>query len=278
MNGRVDLFGKREDSDNAKYECRWIDGCHPDRFSLHDKIPINTKTATFNNVLRGTHESNLLSTMFFSRKNIEIIQNGIRAGVYNASNKNFLIAPQDTDTLLIIMRSIFLQHSVNLPNKISQQISALNKIVIDYSVPQILGEAKGYIKFKHDVSSLAVPLSRPGFMSTAGINTYKLPWPFGDEHCSELHNLNFEGKIKKIPSNREKENKMDWENSKLLKFRDKEMAKILEHQKNQGLKTECFGQLCTVDIPKESETYISKRQRDRINEQVTQKLEVVGHE
>ena len=53
---------------------------------------------------------------------------------------------------------------MNLPNQITEQVTALNKIVLDYCVPQVYGEAKGYVKYKHDVSTLVVPIRRP--MST----------------------------------------------------------------------------------------------------------------
>ena len=58
------------------------------------------------------------------------------------------------------MRSIFLQHASNLPTNITQQVEALNNLVLDYAIPQICSEAEGYIKFKNDVSTLPVPLQR----------------------------------------------------------------------------------------------------------------------
>ena len=57
--------------------------------------------------------------------------------------------------------SIFLQHASNLPNNITAQVEALNKLVTDYCIPQICGEADAYIKYKNDVSTLSVPLQRP---------------------------------------------------------------------------------------------------------------------
>ena len=63
------------------------------------------------------------------------------------------------------MRSIFLQHSANLPHSITQQVEELNKLVLDYAIPQICSEAEGYIKYKNDVSTLPVPLSH-------GVSTY----------------------------------------------------------------------------------------------------------
>ena len=73
------------------------------------------------------------------------------------------------------MRSIFLQSATNLPNQIKEQVTALNKLVLDYAVPQIFGEAQGYIKYKNDVSTLVVPIERP--TSTYTNTTLELkPW------------------------------------------------------------------------------------------------------
>jgi hypothetical protein len=59
------------------------------------------------------------------------------------------------------MRSVFLQNAVNQKNNITQQISDLNKIVINYCGPKVYGEADGYIKYKRDISTMATPIRRP---------------------------------------------------------------------------------------------------------------------
>ena len=130
------------------------------RFQMHDKIS-NQKDTGYRAALTGNWQDNQLSIAFFSAGNIRILQNGIKAGVYKKSNGRFQIADQDEDTLKIIMRSMFLQHAVNLPNNIAKQVADINKIVIDYAVPQIYGEAVAYVKYKSDVSTLAVPIERP---------------------------------------------------------------------------------------------------------------------
>ena len=130
-------------------------------FSLYDRIPVQQKSTEYRNALAGTWNNNILSTTFFSSENIRILQNAIKKGVYTASNGNFVIGDQDEDTLKIIMRSIFLQNSRNNDNNIKQQIINLNDKVIKYAVPQIYGEAEGYVRYKHDVSTLATPIERP---------------------------------------------------------------------------------------------------------------------
>tara|TARA_Y100000389_G_scaffold174075_1_gene183723 strand:- start:639 stop:1112 length:474 start_codon:yes stop_codon:yes gene_type:complete len=142
-------------------------------FSLYDKIPVGN--TSYGDALTGNWTSNLLSKAYFSAENIQIIQNGVKAYVYNNSSGKYLISKQNEDTLKIIMRSIFLQHAKNRPDKIPNQIEKLNNIVVGYCGPKVLGEAEGYINYKRDISTLAVPMNRP-------VSTY---------HSNTLENKNF---------------------------------------------------------------------------------------
>jgi hypothetical protein len=127
---------------------------------MYDKIPAN-QCVTFRNATEGLWNDTVLSKAFFSQQNIQIIQNGIRAGVYHRSNGQYVVGPQDCDSLKIIMRSVFLQNSKNQPDHLTEQIEALNKIVLDYAIRQVYGEAEGYMKYKMDISTLAVPMTHP---------------------------------------------------------------------------------------------------------------------
>ena len=144
FNGRVDIK-----TPNTK-----------DLFSMYDKIPAN-QCATFRNPTEGLWNDTSLSVAFFSYENIIILQNGIRAGVYKLYNQQYLIGDQDCDSLKIVMRSVFLQYSANQPNNISEQITELNKIVLDYCIQQVYSEAQGYMIYVNDVSTLVVPIERP---------------------------------------------------------------------------------------------------------------------
>ena len=130
------------------------------QFQLADKIPIKHSTS-FRDALTGQWTDTLLSCTFFSGENIQILQNAIRKGVYVRSNGQYVIGIQNPDELKIIMRSIFLQHSDNLPCDIKYQIINLNKLVTDYAIEQVYKEAITYIKYKYDASTLAVPISTP---------------------------------------------------------------------------------------------------------------------
>jgi len=149
-NGRVDILGSNIEQ----------------LFSMADKIPINSTKYSFRDAMTGNWYDTQLSIAFFSGKNIQIIQNGIRAGVYNKSNHQYVIGEQNLDELQIIMRAIFLQYAKNLPTDISGQIKELNQIVLNFSINQVYGEADGYMKYKRDASTLVVPIAMPIMSST----------------------------------------------------------------------------------------------------------------
>ena len=144
-------------------------------FQMYDKIPAN-QCVTFRNPTEGLWTSDSLSNAFFSQQNIQIIQNGIRAGVYHRSNGQYVIGPQDCDSLKIVMRSVFLQYSANQPNNISQQISQLNKIVLEYCIQQVYSEAQGYMKYINDASTLVVPISHPVMANENDRQLELKPW------------------------------------------------------------------------------------------------------
>lgn len=129
-------------------------------FGMYDKIPAS-QCVSFRNATDGIWNETKLSQAFFSLQNIRILQNGIRSGVYNKSNQQYVVGEQDCDALKIVMRSVYLQHSANQPFDIRKQIIELNKIVLDYCVKQVYSEAQGYLKYMHDASTLVVPISHP---------------------------------------------------------------------------------------------------------------------
>ena len=159
-NGRVDLLGPNID----------------DRLAMSDRIPVNSTNYSFRDAMIGNWYDTKLSVAFFSDRNIQIVQNGIRAGVFNRSNRQYVIGEQNFDELRIIMRALYLQYSKNLSTNIAEQIKNLNKIVIDHAVNQVYGEADGYMKYKRDASTLVVPLPMPILSYTNDKQLELKPW------------------------------------------------------------------------------------------------------
>ena len=133
-------------------------------FSMKDKIA--AKNVDYRDAMVGNWYNTSLSDVFFSKENLQILQNGIRAGVYKRSNEQYIVDDQDVNQLQTIMRSTFLQHSNNQSTKIKEQISVLNSLVLDYAIGQVYGEAVGYMNYLHDASTMYQPISRPVMSKT----------------------------------------------------------------------------------------------------------------
>lgn len=131
------------------------------QFKIQEKIAIKNKATEYRDPIKNVNEDTLLSQLFFSAENVQILQNGLRAGVYKMSNKEFLLPPQNVDNLKIIMRSTFLQYSEYDPDNITGQIKRLNDLVLGYVVPTVYKEAIGYKNYVRDQSTMAVPLELP---------------------------------------------------------------------------------------------------------------------
>ena len=137
------------------------------QFELSDKIPVHT-TAAFRDAMTGNWMNTPLSLAYFSSQNIKILQNNIRKGVFDKSNGEFIIGMQDEDELKIIMRSVFLQNSINLETNIREQIRDLNALVESYAIDQVYKEAISYLKYKRDASNMYALLALPSNSSTRG--------------------------------------------------------------------------------------------------------------
>ncbi len=149
INGRVDILQQ----DTKK------------QFALYDRIPAH-QPSSYRDALQGNWKDSPLSLAYFSKQNIIMLQNGIRRGVFEKSKGQYLVGPQSEDVLKVIMRSVFLQYSANMPDKIPEQIKSLNQIVMDYSIKQVYSEVQGYQQYLYDASTLVTPIERPVLSST----------------------------------------------------------------------------------------------------------------
>ena len=132
-------------------------------FKMQEKIAIKNKSTEYRGALSGNDwEDNVLSKAFFSAENVQIIQNGLRAGVYKMSgDRKLMIPPQNLDHLKIIMRSTYLQYAQHDLKSIREEVQKLNYLVLDYAVPNVYNESMGYLKYLEDKSTLVVPLDLP---------------------------------------------------------------------------------------------------------------------
>ena len=118
--------------------------------------------------IKSVHQRNEVSDIFFSRQNIDYLQDALRYLVYEKSCKKHVIDKQSETELIIVMRSTYLQYGEHKPYGIADQIKQLNTAVLNYCVPKILEEIKQYLYYRKDISALPVPMDRGQFVSSKG--------------------------------------------------------------------------------------------------------------
>jgi hypothetical protein len=121
----------------------------------------------------GVHSATPLSNLFFSVGNVNAVHEGIRYRVWVTSNGRFSIGRQNERELLIIMRSTYHQHARHSPHDIVGQVRALNAIVINWAVPQIMTNLLSHQQYIKDISHLPVPMQHAPMATMKG--TRSLP-------------------------------------------------------------------------------------------------------
>jgi len=133
------------------------------------------KQGSFSNItLRGIQENSILSKTFFSKQNMDIIQNKLKWLVYENSNRQYIIGKQDENELLIIMRSVYLENSKNLPVSIKEQVGFLNEKVYEDIFPKLYSNVQQYISYLADASNPYKIMDRPEYINQSGTKTYDL--------------------------------------------------------------------------------------------------------
>jgi hypothetical protein len=121
--------------------------------------------------LRIQHSENDLSSVYFSARNLDLVQDAIRYKVFRETNGQYKIGRQSDSELRVIMRSMYLQYAKNLPTNCAQQVQELNGMVIDWAVPEILSNLKQYEAYKRDVSQMPTLMDRAPLMTSKGTKT-----------------------------------------------------------------------------------------------------------
>lgn len=136
---------------------------NPDaRFQMFERIAIKNKATEYRDPLVGVWENTTLSRVFFSEGNVQILQNGLRAGVYKRSGERAIVLPpQSIDVLKTFMRDTFLQYATFEEGNITKQVERINMLLLEQLVPMLYSEAIGYLKYLEDQSRLVVPLELP---------------------------------------------------------------------------------------------------------------------
>lgn len=125
--------------------------------------------------LSHTLQTSSVQKVFFSKENIDALQEGIRYGVFKATNGEHVIGRQSDVELGLIMRSVYLQDSCNLEDcsenatcSVINQVRSLNKTVLDFCIPQVTQELRMYVQYRQDIASLPVVMDRAQLATSKG--------------------------------------------------------------------------------------------------------------
>ena len=119
----------------------------------------------------GNIHASKISNLFFSQENIDYIQDKIVKEVYKKTNNKHLITKQNEDELIIVMKSIFLQNSRNYDSELQYQLNTLNKLVLDYCVPNVYTNLLQYLKYLEDITKEQYVMDRPQSVDIKGNKT-----------------------------------------------------------------------------------------------------------
>lgn len=120
------------------------------------------------NGLKQIQSPSALNQAFFSKENIQLLQDMVRYNVWLKSGKKFVIGAQSTIELEIIARAIFLQNARNLPFKIKEQVEELNWMVVHEVIPRIISEIEQYNSYLERVENLYIPIDHPKNINNKG--------------------------------------------------------------------------------------------------------------
>jgi hypothetical protein len=128
----------------------------------------SSAAASFTDATKG-FERTPVADLFFSSVNVDALQEGIRWRVYvDSGHKKYTISRQSDRELYIIMRSVYLQNSLNAPSDVVAQVRDLNAIVISFCVPRIVNEVDMYREYQQSLSRLPEPMSRGEMVTNKG--------------------------------------------------------------------------------------------------------------
>jgi hypothetical protein len=156
-NGRVDLISKMPTFNIPSYQKNSVDNSGYAREAIS-----------------GNLTSNNVSDLFFSEKNINALQDGIRYRVYNETNGKYVIGRQSDQELKIVMRSIYFQYGLNQESDYVGQVRVLNAQVLSWTVAEVLSNLLQQQQYKNDISTLPIPLERAPLMTTKGTKVLEI--------------------------------------------------------------------------------------------------------
>lgn len=97
-------------------------------------------------------EETLLSQVFFSPHNLNVIQNSLRYQVYLQTGGKHIIGRQSDVEVMSIMRDVFESSERHVPDrKVVAAVKHLNKNVLDIAVPEVVSAVRFHEYYLNDI-------------------------------------------------------------------------------------------------------------------------------
>jgi hypothetical protein len=137
-------------------------------------------------LFRGLYGETLLTFLYFSKKNVQSLQNLIKFVVHRETG--FVIDTQSNKELLIVMRSIFLEYGAHpkliddsmsaqerarLYESYTKEVSRLNEIVVNTVAGKVVSEMLQYLGYLKDASQMPEQMQRPKNDNISGQREYR---------------------------------------------------------------------------------------------------------
>ena len=124
---------------------------------------INAPSDYSSEALKGEFECNNLAKVFFSKENIQKLQEQLKSGVYKKSKNTIVIPNQSIDNMKIIMRRTYYQYAQDTVSdkSVRNEVKRLNDLILQSIIPSVYNAAIAYQKYQRDVSQLPMPMQRP---------------------------------------------------------------------------------------------------------------------
>jgi hypothetical protein len=171
----MDYTYVNENTQNSGYTNTFLTERHNDQIfnTKYKDFDLYEKTTSDNNHFIKTIERNPLECKFFSKENLDLLQELIIKNVFTKSDGNWRISRQSDNELLIIMRSIYLQYGKNLPYEIDRQVEELDKQVLIYVIPSVMSSIQQHLAYVRDAGSTVRPLDRGEISTMKGTRANK---------------------------------------------------------------------------------------------------------
>ena len=147
------------DKDNYKFNFAEM----PSAFFCDNNKATSMRNELIKNQVRITEcEQGDLEDTFFSSNNIKLINKQLIMSVYKKTNNMYKISEQSPQSLIIVMRYVWIEYAKHLPYDIKEQVIELNNRVVGEILPGIMTQVTQRVGYLKDIMNPVglVPLPR----------------------------------------------------------------------------------------------------------------------